>query len=327
MRQPIVVDAGGVIVVGHTRLLAAKRLGLDAGAGARRHRPHAAAGQGLSPGRQPHRRGDLAGISTCCRSRSASSPISATTSTLLGFDPDELAALLAAPAEGLTDADEVPEAPEEPVTQARRPLAARRPSPALRRCHRRRSVARLMDGGRASLMATDPPYLVDYDGGNHPQTWGNGGKPAGCEEKTRHWDAYTDHEQLRSTSTRASCRGARGGALTERPVLYQWFAMMRVEVVLAAWRADGLLAHQVLIWAKSRAGARPLRLHVRLRALPLRLGRAASARRGAAPAGRGPRRLGDRLHDRGWRAGSIRRSEAGRALPPADHLPHDCPAS
>lgn len=25
-------------------------------------------------------------------------------------------------------------------------------------------------------MATDPPYLVDYDGGNHPNTEANGGK-------------------------------------------------------------------------------------------------------------------------------------------------------
>ena len=25
-----------------------------------------------------------------------------------------------------------------------------------------------MDGKRASLMVTDPPYLVNYDGGNHP---------------------------------------------------------------------------------------------------------------------------------------------------------------
>ena len=33
-----------------------------------------------------------------------------------------------------------------------------------------------MAGERASLMATDPPYLVDYDGGNHPQTWGKDGK-------------------------------------------------------------------------------------------------------------------------------------------------------
>ena len=34
-------------------------------------------------------------------------------------------------------------------------------------------VRRLMNGERATLFATDPPYLVDYDGSNHP-TGGNG---------------------------------------------------------------------------------------------------------------------------------------------------------
>jgi hypothetical protein len=29
-------------------------------------------------------------------------------------------------------------------------------------------VRRLMNGERAILFATDPPYLVDYDGSNHP---------------------------------------------------------------------------------------------------------------------------------------------------------------
>lgn len=29
-------------------------------------------------------------------------------------------------------------------------------------------VRRLMNGERAVLFATDPPYLVDYDGSNHP---------------------------------------------------------------------------------------------------------------------------------------------------------------
>ena len=49
-----------------------------------------------------------------------------------------------------------------------------------------------MAGERAVLMFTDPPYLVDYDGGNHPQTWGKDGRAITSEEKTRHWDAYTD---------------------------------------------------------------------------------------------------------------------------------------
>jgi len=32
-------------------------------------------------------------------------------------------------------------------------------------------VTRLMAGERARLFATDPPYLVDYDGTNHPHKW------------------------------------------------------------------------------------------------------------------------------------------------------------
>ena len=69
-----------------------------------------------------------------------------------------------------------------------------------------------MAGERAGLMATDPPYLVDYDGGNHPQTWANGGKQAGRDVATKHWDAYTDHDScgrlLRGASWPLPWRGA-----------------------------------------------------------------------------------------------------------------------
>ena len=34
---------------------------------------------------------------------------------------------------------------------------------------------RLMNGERAVLFATDPPYAVGYTGGSHPQSWGNRG--------------------------------------------------------------------------------------------------------------------------------------------------------
>src|SRR5208282_4650356 len=36
-------------------------------------------------------------------------------------------------------------------------------------------VKRLMNGERAVLFATDPPYVVGYTGGSHPQSWGNRG--------------------------------------------------------------------------------------------------------------------------------------------------------
>jgi DNA modification methylase len=113
-------------------------------------------------------------------------------------------------------------------------------------------VKRLMNGERAGLMATDPPYLVDYDGGNHPQTWSKDGKIISAEAKTRHWDAYRDPEGAVDFYQRFLA-AALEEALDERPLIYQWFAMMRCEVVLAAWRANGLLPHQVIIWHKSRS--------------------------------------------------------------------------
>ena len=58
-RQAIVVDSEGVVVVGHTRLLAAKRLGLKMVPVHRRRRPLPRPGARLPHRRQPHKRGDL----------------------------------------------------------------------------------------------------------------------------------------------------------------------------------------------------------------------------------------------------------------------------
>jgi DNA modification methylase len=101
-------------------------------------------------------------------------------------------------------------------------------------------------------MATDPPYLVDYDGGNHPQTWDKIGRRISSEEKTRHWDDY--HDQASSVAFyEAYLRAALDNALSERPFVYQWLAVMRLPIVVAAWERVGLLPHQLLIWAKSRS--------------------------------------------------------------------------
>ena len=169
------------------------------------------------------------------------------------FDRDELAELLAgllAPT-GLTDPDEVPEPPEAPVS---------RPGDLwLLGDHRllygdstsQDDVRRLMADERAVLMATDPPCLVDYDGGNHPQTWGKEWRRISAEKKTKHWDSYTDQES--SVAFYGDfLRLALEQALIETPVIYQWFAMLRIDVVLTAWRSCGLLPHQVIVWHKSR---------------------------------------------------------------------------
>ena len=57
---------------------------------------------------------------------------------------------------------------------ARRPLASGRTTGSSVATPRRPSdVGRLMAGERALAMVTDPPYLVDYDGDNHPQSYAN----------------------------------------------------------------------------------------------------------------------------------------------------------
>ena len=249
-RQPIVVDEAGVILAGHTRLLAARKLGLT------EVPVHVAAG--LSPAQAKAFRlmdnrsnqesswdYELLG---CELEELADLEIDL---RLTGFDIDELSSLSATDSAGLTDPDEVPEPPAEPVSKPgdlyllgdHRLLCGDSTDPA--------QVARLMDGQRAAAMITDPPYLVDYDGGNHPQTWAKDGRPISSEQKTKHWDAYQDHDSAVAFYEQFLA-AALGEALTERPVIYQWFGMTRADIVMAAWQANGLLAHQVIIWHKSR---------------------------------------------------------------------------
>ena len=109
-------------------------------------------------------------------------------------------------------------------------------------------VKRLMTGERASLMATDPPYLVDYQGGAHPASEANKGVPG----KDKHWDQYVDHEHSVAFYV-DFLRVAIDCALTDAAAVYQCFGIMRTEVIWQAWREVGLLPHQVLIWLKSRS--------------------------------------------------------------------------
>lgn len=50
-----------------------------------------------------------------------------------------------------------------------------------------------VDSQQAALLATDPPYLVDYQGGNHPQSWANN-----PHKKDKHWDDYRDPDAARA---------------------------------------------------------------------------------------------------------------------------------
>lgn len=87
---------------------------------------------------------------------------------LTGFSAEEIAALTPeeVPA-ALTDEDEVPEPPEEPVTRLGDVWLLGRHRLMCGDSTSVDAVEKLMDGGKADMVFTDPPYGVDYEGINN----------------------------------------------------------------------------------------------------------------------------------------------------------------
>jgi DNA modification methylase len=86
--------------------------------------------------------------------------------SLVGFDDEELARLLAAQeaTTGLTDEDAVPEVPEAPISVAGDLWKLGAHALLVGDATNEADVARLMNGHAADLVFTDPPYNVDYEG-------------------------------------------------------------------------------------------------------------------------------------------------------------------
>ncbi len=82
--------------------------------------------------------------------------------TLTGFDLDEIASLTDEPTEGLTDPDAVPDAPEVPVTVEGDVWLLGRHRLMCGDSTSIDAVEKLMDGRKADMVFTDPPYNIDY---------------------------------------------------------------------------------------------------------------------------------------------------------------------
>ena len=82
--------------------------------------------------------------------------------TLTGFDLDELANFLAEPTEGMTDEDAVPDAPDDPVTVEGDVWLLGRHRLMCGDSTSIDAVERLMDGRKADMVFTDPPYGIDF---------------------------------------------------------------------------------------------------------------------------------------------------------------------
>ena len=161
-RQPIVVDAAGVVIVGHTRLQAALKMGL---ATVPVHVADLTTEQARAYRLADNRTGEIAtwdkeklSIELAALAAEADADLAAL-HDLTGFLPWNLRALL-------------PETkdPDAPVPIPKKPKTKRGDIWTMGR-HRllcgdatdEEDVGRLLDGGPPRLMVTDPPYAVDYD--------------------------------------------------------------------------------------------------------------------------------------------------------------------
>ncbi len=110
------------------------------------------------------------------------------------------------------------------------------------------TVKRLMDGQRATLFATDPPYLVDYDGTNHPHKWN---EPDGNKDwsGTYHdWDNSEQGEALYDGFLKV----AKEAAITDNAAWYCWHASRNQAMLEALWQKYGAFVHQQIVWVKDR---------------------------------------------------------------------------
>ena len=220
-QQAIVTDPKGVIVVGHTRRLAALKLGWTT------------APVVTIPSRQAR----------------AYRLVDNRTSELTSWDtdllPDELAGLndldifsfddVLPPAAtaGKTDPDDIPETPKNPITHkgdlwvlgTHRVLCGDSTNP--------ETVERLLDGAEPDLMVTDPPYGVNYDA-----TWRykagvstkDGAFGKSVNDDTNDWQAAY--------------------AIFPGSIAYVWMSSLALPVAARGLDACGFVRRSLIIWDK-----------------------------------------------------------------------------
>lgn len=236
---PILVDETGGIIAGHGRALAAQKLGIAevpvmvaSGWTEAQKRAYVIADNklALNAGWDDEllriELGDLQGLDFDVG--------------LTGFSDDELAHLLDARVEGLTDPDDVPEVPAEPVTVPGDVWLLGRHRLVCGDSTDADVVASCLNGISPHLMVTDPPYGVQYDADWRNRTDRANGKPHGVRSVG-----------LVENDDRADWSEAY--ALFPGDVAYVWHPPGATGLVFGKSLQDcGFEIRMVIIWAKGR---------------------------------------------------------------------------
>ena len=159
--NPVIVDGEKGIIAGHGRILAAQKLGLEAvptieadHLSEAQRRAYVIADNRLAL--------DADWDDELLRIELGDLDAEGFDLSLTGFDIDEIANLTAEEIEGLTDEDAVPEVPENPVTVLGDVWLLGRHRLMCGDSTSIDAVEKMMDGRKADMVFTDPPYGVNY---------------------------------------------------------------------------------------------------------------------------------------------------------------------
>jgi DNA modification methylase len=249
---PVLVDEKGVLIAGHGRLMAAKKLGIEEvpvmvalGWSEEKKRAYVLADNKLSLNASWD--SDLLSLELK-ELRGANYDIG-----LVGFSDDELHELFAQDKEGLVDEDFVPDAPADPITESgdvwllgdHRLMCGDSTSAD--------AIIILMGGQKADMVFTDPPYGMSYGGGrakgNHARN-----KRGGALIKA-HGEILGD--DLRDADLVALVRDAIGSAkitTKEGASYYVCFPWRTYSEFEAALKECGIEINACIVWNKKSIG-------------------------------------------------------------------------
>ena len=163
--NPVLVDKENSVIAGHGRLMAARKLGMDKVPVVELE--HLTESQRKAYVLADNRIALNSGWDTSMLSLELQDLKDDIDLSLLGFDPDELDALLNPidETEGLTDEDAVPDVPDEPKTKLGDIYILGNHRLMCGDSTSIDAVDKLMEGNKADMVFTDPPYGMSYGGG------------------------------------------------------------------------------------------------------------------------------------------------------------------
>jgi DNA modification methylase len=240
--NPVLIDGDGGIIAGHGRVMAARKLGMDKVPCIR-----------LAHLTEAQRRAYIIADNKLALNSGWDDQMLALEFKdlqdmgfdleLTGFglgDIDELLAELDATPEGATDADETPAVQADAVSQPGDVWLLGKHRIMCGDSTDGGAVALLMNGEKAMMMQTDPPYGVDYANDERPN-------PGVAKPRVAN-DDLMEGEKLQAFLE--ACIRAALPHLDKHAAFYLWHPMLTQGTFFAAAAAADILIHRQIIWAK-----------------------------------------------------------------------------